>query len=231
MDDLIDRQDAINALNNILANYVPYLHGFTECIPLDCAVAIKALPSVQQENIACGSGELVQEPDGLVKVLVKDCISRSQALNAINVGGDLEGAWRNVAKLPSLSQNVHVPIKDADCISRQQAIEALDKRFDNIPMEQTTEILMLRKDLRGLPSVQSGKTCCGYDVKELIAFAIACRKAGVDEKDLKYFAQNCESAWRLMQEEFEQAIKKTIEKWSDDSYLRCSASKDDEDDE
>jgi len=50
-----------------------------------------------------------------------------------------------------------------DCISRQAAIDALDKRFDSIPMEQTTEILLLRKDLRELPSVQPERTCvnCG----------------------------------------------------------------------
>ena len=41
-----------------------------------------------------------------------------------------------------------------DFISRQAAIDALDKRFDFIPMEQTTEILLLRKDLRNLPSAQ-----------------------------------------------------------------------------
>ena len=41
-----------------------------------------------------------------------------------------------------------------DLISRQAAINALDKRFDSIPMEQTTEILLLRKDLRNLPSAQ-----------------------------------------------------------------------------
>ena len=41
-----------------------------------------------------------------------------------------------------------------DCISRKAAIDALDKRFDSIPMEQTTEILQLRKDLRELPSAQ-----------------------------------------------------------------------------
>ena len=54
-----------------------------------------------------------------------------------------------------------------DCISRQQAIDALDKRFDSIPMEQTTEILLLRKDLRNLPSAQpqrmSGKWTYGED--------------------------------------------------------------------
>lgn len=42
----------------------------------------------------------------------------------------------------------------SDLISRQAAIDALDKRFDKIPMEQTTEILKLRKDLRELPSAQ-----------------------------------------------------------------------------
>ena len=41
-----------------------------------------------------------------------------------------------------------------DLISRQAAIDALDKRFDKIPMEQTTEILELRKDLRKLPSAK-----------------------------------------------------------------------------
>jgi len=41
-----------------------------------------------------------------------------------------------------------------DPISRQAAIDALDKRFDSIPMNQTTEILLLRKDLRELPSAQ-----------------------------------------------------------------------------
>ena len=54
-----------------------------------------------------------------------------------------------------------------DCISRQAAIEALDKRFDSIPMEQTTEILLLRKDLRNLPSAQPqrmrGKWIYGED--------------------------------------------------------------------
>lgn len=41
-----------------------------------------------------------------------------------------------------------------DLISRQAAIDALDKRFVSIPMEQTTEILLLRRDLRNLPSAQ-----------------------------------------------------------------------------
>ena len=69
----------------------------------------------------------------------------------------------------------------SDLIERQSAIDALDKRFDSIPMNQTTEILLLRKDLRELPSAQPGRkrgkwiddgdpfmwVCdvCGYRVK------------------------------------------------------------------
>lgn len=45
----------------------------------------------------------------------------------------------------------------SDLIERQAAIDAVDKRFDSIPMEQTQEILLLRRDLRTLPSVQPRK--------------------------------------------------------------------------
>ena len=46
---------------------------------------------------------------------------------------------------------------DDEMITKRQAIDALDKRFDNIPREQTAEILMLRKDLRELPNVWHGR--------------------------------------------------------------------------
>ena len=43
----------------------------------------------------------------------------------------------------------------SDLIRRQDAVNALDKRFDDVPMELTTEILLLRKDLREvIPSAQ-----------------------------------------------------------------------------
>ena len=43
---------------------------------------------------------------------------------------------------------------DSDLISRRAAIEALDKRFDNVPMELTGEILLLRSALRKMPSAK-----------------------------------------------------------------------------
>ena len=35
-------------------------------------------------------------------------------------------------------------------IRKQNAVDALDRIFDNVPMELTTEILRLRRELRGL---------------------------------------------------------------------------------
>ena len=67
----------------------------------------------------------------------------------------------NVTYAPDVLKAIDIAIEavgntDADTISRAKAIEALDKRFDSIPMEQTSEILMLRKDLRDLPPAQLG---------------------------------------------------------------------------
>ena len=65
---------------------------------------------------------------------------------------------KDLRKLPS-AQPDHVAevskkVED-DVISRQAAIDALDKRFDDVPMELTTEILQLRRDLRErIPSAQ-----------------------------------------------------------------------------
>ena len=70
--------------------------------------------------------------------------------------GSVRSIIDHIDKMPSaqpeLAQNLHTTCTDT--ISRQAAIDALDKRFDSVPMEQTTEILMLRKDLRELPSSQ-----------------------------------------------------------------------------
>ena len=50
----------------------------------DAVSLVGSMPSAQPETLACGSGELVQESDGLVKELVKDCISRQQAIDALD---------------------------------------------------------------------------------------------------------------------------------------------------
>ena len=47
-DDTISRAAAIDALNDVLADYIPGLIGRDEEIPLKCAVVIRNLPSAQR---------------------------------------------------------------------------------------------------------------------------------------------------------------------------------------
>ena len=47
MDELIRKQDAIEAVNDVLAEYISTFKPWQERIPLECALKIKALPAVQ----------------------------------------------------------------------------------------------------------------------------------------------------------------------------------------
>ena len=70
-----------------------------------------------------------------------------------------------------------------DCINRQAAIDALDKRFDSIPMEQTTEILQLRKDLRELPPAQPERKKGKWIIKDNPGtgwYRVTCSECGED---------------------------------------------------
>ena len=105
---------------------------------------------------------------------MSDLIDRQALLRQIDIDSDGEpgyygDTWKFIDTIkrmpPALGTNLAED--GTDLISRQQAIDALDKRFDSIPMEQTTEILLLRKDLRNLPSAQPqrmrGKWTYGED--------------------------------------------------------------------
>ena len=90
-----------------------------------------------------------------------DTISRQAAKDMIknhksdfSTEKDYRTARACVNAVPPAKLGTNLAEVGTDCISREQAIEALDKRFDSIPMEQTSEILMLRKDLRELPPAQ-----------------------------------------------------------------------------
>ena len=48
--DCISREDAIDAVNNFLADYVPILHGTLTEIPLKCARVLYELPPVQPKQ-------------------------------------------------------------------------------------------------------------------------------------------------------------------------------------
>lgn len=46
-DDSVSRKAAIDAVNGVIADYIPTLYGRYEALPLEMAMAIKRLPSVE----------------------------------------------------------------------------------------------------------------------------------------------------------------------------------------
>ena len=89
-DDLIRRAAAIDALNDMLADYIPGLIGRDEEIPLKCAVVIRRLPSAQQW-IPCDK----RLPDPGVNVLVDVAdIPAGDRFPLVDMIGE-DGEWIN----------------------------------------------------------------------------------------------------------------------------------------
>lgn len=51
--DCISRQAAIDAVNDVIADYIPNIYGRYEALPLEMASAINRLPSAQPEIVRC----------------------------------------------------------------------------------------------------------------------------------------------------------------------------------
>ena len=79
-----------------------------------------------------------------------------------------------------------------DLIERQAAIDALDKRFDSIPMEQTSEILLLRKDLREMPPIQPDKD----KVSNLLYHIYSIQSPHLDVSGVVAKKYYCEELWK-----------------------------------
>ena len=79
-----------------------------------------------------------------------------------------------------------------DLISRQAAIDAIDKRFDSIPMEQTSEILLLRKDLREMPPIQPDKD----KVSNLLYHIYSIQSPHLDVSGVVAKKYYCEELWK-----------------------------------
>ena len=111
-------------------------------------------------------GRAVEPSCNLTKTeLNGDMVSRQKAIEAVEKESQVDGAYgymdtKSIVDLlndlPPAQPNLQPTCSQlaTDTISRQAAIDALNKRFDDIPMEQTQEILLLRRDLRTLPSAQ-----------------------------------------------------------------------------
>ena len=117
----------------------------------DAVSLVGSMPSAQTEVLACGSGELVQESDNLVKDLVKDCISRQQAIDAVNRINRTDN-WKTamiwaLTSLPSAQPtqtNADSTQANAlDCVSRQAVAKWLE-RWDGYVDKDIIERMKLR---------------------------------------------------------------------------------------
>ena len=52
----------------------------------------------------------------------------------------------------------------------------------------------------------------GYNLEYLVAFAIACRKAGIENRDLKNFMMNTKLIYEVVRKDFEAQMKEAITK-------------------
>ena len=114
-----------------------------------------------------------------------------------------------------------------DQISRRAAVDTVEwgityARAINTCTGETKELFRLSncalkeaaERIKELPPTQpepQSRMVFGYPLEYLVAFAEACRRAGVDERDLKTFANNCEFAYATMEEEHRQHINQVIE--------------------
>jgi hypothetical protein len=128
--------------------------------------------------------------------MMNDLISRQAAISAIcNACGKIDcDKMDKCEKLQLPPANCSEFPNNSDTISRQAVIDALDKRFDSIPIEQTTEILLLRKDLRDLPAAEpqriKGKWALQSDDYHEYYECDQCGIAvGID--DIRNFCPNC----------------------------------------
>ena len=136
----------------------------------DAVSLVGSMPSAQPETLACGSGELVQESDGLVKELVKDCISRQQAIDALDKHIDtfdaidtnylcgLRTAMSILKEMPSAQPETHEKRTEThacDLISREVAIDAVNEYLRLSEVSKTVQnMTSIQAVLRWLPSAQ-----------------------------------------------------------------------------
>ena len=140
MSDTISRQAAIDAINKLVDRFEQILRDIRE---------------TNEDESVCGLCEYDGAFIGQSGDWCNECPGFDKD-NCFKLSDRCRKSWMDDITLPSAQPEINCSEfpNNSDIISRQAAIDALDKRFDSIPMNQTTEILLLRKDLRDLPSAQ-----------------------------------------------------------------------------
>ena len=77
MSDLISRQNEIKAIRSTVAQYVPFLKGVNETLPMECEIALRSVPSAEPKT-----GEWTNA--GVLTVRCSNCKSEFHELEAMN---------------------------------------------------------------------------------------------------------------------------------------------------
>lgn len=123
--------------------------------------------------------------------------------------------------IPEVCFSSVVPVSVPEDLIRRR--ETVDKITDfalkmqakfgyKLTMEQCREAVY--GVLEAIPSAvpPSDHVLYGYNLEHLVAFAIACRRAGVDEDDLKTFANNLDFAFQIASEELRRQQMEAVTK-------------------
>ena len=88
-EDLISRKAAIDALNGVIADYIPTLYGRYEALPLEMATAIKRLPTVEPTLY----GYKIEHLAYIARVMQKESVTAEYAVRTF---GDISRASRMI---------------------------------------------------------------------------------------------------------------------------------------
>lgn len=72
---------------------------------------------------------------------------------------------------------------------------------------ETKHEVVYVEDIKNIPPVM---TIYGYNIDDLVAFALACRNAGIDEMQLENFSRFEELAWEEVMRRVEEKMRKVI---------------------
>jgi hypothetical protein len=149
---------------------------------------IRLLKNVLLEH--CGSGELVQESDSLVKDLVKDCISREAVLDAIDkyILGKPEGCTVEVKELLKLITKIyHMPIYRMPSAQYSDAYKAgFNKGYEKAKKEMERQVFVTSDGkVHTITTTWLGDfspyTCkhCGFHVDSMTKYCPECGRKAV----------------------------------------------------
>lgn len=158
-EDLISRKAAIDAVNGVIADYIPTLYGRYEALPLEMATAIKRLPTAEPTLY----GYKIEHLAYIARVMQKEGVTAEYAVRTF---GDISRASRMIIEelqekvekslsamqLPSAEPEKcteeHTETHACDCISRQAAIDEINK------LEYPSSLVDVKRIIVDLPSAQ-----------------------------------------------------------------------------